>query len=256
MSEYDRGLRKREVEAPALAEVPRVSEWARTALGCAADERQAELLDSGARWLLLCCSRQWGKSTVTAIRVVHHVLFQPGAMVVVAGPAERQSGEFLAKVAGFLRTLGIGWKRDGLNEHSMVLPNGSRLVAVPGREAFIRGFSAVTFLIIDEASKAPDSLYTALTPMLATTDGMLWLMGTPNGQAGFFYEEWVQGGAHWKRMSVPATECGRIGAEFLARERVSKGEDLFRREYLCEFLAGPGQMFTAEMFDACIEKEL
>ena len=169
---------------------------------------------------------------MTAIRVAHHVLFQPGAMVVVAGPAERQSGELLAKVAGFLRRLGIRWKRDGLNEHSMVLENGSRLVAVPGREAYIRGFSAVTFLIIDEASKAPDSLYAALTPMLATTDGMLWLMGTPFGQAGFFYEEWVQGGAHWLRMSVAATECGRIGEEFLARERVSKGEDLFRQEYL------------------------
>ena len=233
-----------------------VSEWARQALGFAADARQAELLDSGARWLLLCCTRQWGKSTVTALRVVHHVLFRPGAMVVVAGPAERQSGEFLAKVAKFLGMLKVEWTRDGLNEHSMVLPNGSRVVAVPGREGFIRGFSAVTFLVIDEASKAADSLYTALTPMLATTDGMIWLVGTPGGQAGFFYEEWVQGGAHWKRMSVPATECGRIGAEFLARERVSMGEDQFRQEYLCEFLAGPGQMFTAEMFNACIEKDI
>ena len=233
-----------------------VSEWARVALGFVADARQAELLDSGAPWVMLCCSRQWGKSTVTAVRAVHHALFHKGAMVVVAGPGKRQSAEFLSKVAGFLRRLGVSWKRDGVNEHSMVLPNGSRLVALPGREEFIRGFSAVTFLIIDEASKAPDSLYTALTPMLATTDGLLWLVGTPNGQAGFFYEEWVQGGTHWKRMSVPATECGRIGAEFLERERVSKGEELFRQEYLCEFVAGPGQMFTAEMIDGCVEPGL
>ena len=245
--------RRRDRPEPGGAEV-RVSEWARTALGFAADARQAELLDSGARWLLLCCSRQWGKSTVTALRVLHHALFQPGAMVVVAGPAERQSGEFLAKVEGFLRKLGEKWKRDRLNEHSIVLRNGSRLVAVPGREEFIRGFSAVTFLVIDEASKAPDSLYTALTPMLATTDGMMWLMGTPNGQTGFFFEEWVQGGPHWQRVSVPATECPRFGAEFLARERVSMGEDVFRREYLCEFLAGPGQMFTAEMIDGCVDE--
>jgi len=226
------------------------------ALGFEADGRQAELLDSGAKWVLLCCSRQWGKSTVTAARAVHHVLFQPGAMVVVAGPGGRQSGELLSKMARFLRILGVRWKRDGVNEHSMVLENGSRVVAVPGREKFIRGFSAVTFLIIDEAGKAPDALYAALTPMLATTDGMLWVMGTPNGQAGFFYEEWVQGGAHWQRMSVPATECARIGAAFLARERISKGEDVFRREFLCEFVAGPGQMFTAEMFDGCIDRDL
>ena len=90
--------------------------------------------------------------------------------------------------------------------------------------------------------------------MLATTDGLLWLTGTPSGQAGFFYEEWMLGGTHWLRMSVPATECARITPEFLERERISKGENLFRQEYLCEFLAGPGQMFTAEMIDGCIEE--
>ncbi|MBL0157370.1 MAG: hypothetical protein IPP47_09760 [Bryobacterales bacterium] len=234
----------------------RISEWARVELRFAADERQAELLDSGARWLLLCCSRQWGKSTVTAIRVVHHAVFRPGAMVVLAGPVERQAAELMGKIAGFLRRLRVPWKRDGVNRHSMVLRNGSRIVAVPGREAFIRGFSAVTFLVIDEAGKAEDALYAALTPMLATTDGMLWVMGTPSGQAGFFYEEWMMGGAHWTRVAVPATECGRIGAEFLERERVSKGEDLFKQEYLCEFLAGPEQMFSAEVIDGCIEENL
>ena len=54
-------------------------------------------------------------------------------------------------------------------------------------------------------------------------------------------------------MPVPATECERIGTEFLKRERISKGENVFRPEYLCEFLAGPGQMFTAEMLDGCID---
>ncbi|MBL0158552.1 MAG: hypothetical protein IPP47_15825, partial [Bryobacterales bacterium] len=96
MGEYYRGLFKR----AAGATDARVSEWARVALGFVADERQAELLDSGVRWLLLCCSRQWGKSTVTAIRVVHHAVFRPGAMIVLAGPVERQSAELMEKVAG------------------------------------------------------------------------------------------------------------------------------------------------------------
>lgn len=253
MGEYSRGLKKK-AETAGEAEMPEVSGWARVALGFDADERQAEVLDSGARWVLLCCTRQWGKSTVTAVRVVHHALFHAGAVVVMAGPGERQACLLMEKVAGFLRMVGMRWRRDGVNEHSMVLENGAYLVALPGREAYIRGFSGVTFLVIDEASKAADALYTALTPMLATTDGLLWMMGTPSGQAGFFYEEWVEGGAHWKRVAVPATECARISGEFLARERVSMGEERFRQEYLCEFLAGPGQMFTAEMFDGCVEE--
>ena len=42
------------------------------------------------------------------------------------------------------------------------LPNGSRIVGLPGKEANIRGYSA-NLLIIDEASRVPDDLYKALS---------------------------------------------------------------------------------------------
>ena len=81
----------------------------------------------------------------------------------------------------------------------------SRVVGLPGNEATVRGFSAVSLLLIDEASRVPDELYHALRPMLAVSDGGLWLMRTPHGKAGFFYEEWERGGPGWER--VRATGC-------------------------------------------------
>jgi hypothetical protein len=42
--------------------------------------------------------------------------------------------------------------------------------------------------------------------------GDLWLMSTPNGKRGFFWDEWDHGGEEWERISVPATECPRSRA--------------------------------------------
>jgi hypothetical protein len=113
---------------------------------------------------LLNCSRQWGKSTVTAARAVHRAYCIP---VMVVSPTARQSGEFLRKAAGFARRLGIRPRGDGDNEISLRFPNGSRIVGLPGMEDTVRGFSAVSLMLIDEASRVSDDLYQAVRPMLA-----------------------------------------------------------------------------------------
>ena len=50
------------------------------------------------------------------------------------------------------------------------------------------GFSAVSPLVIDEAVRVPDTTYHALRPMLIQSSGDLWLLSTPLGKRGFFYE--------------------------------------------------------------------
>ena len=70
-----------------------------------------------------------------------------------------------------MRRLGIRPKGDGDNEMSLALPNGSRIVGLPGNEATVRGFSAVSLLLVDEAARVSDDLYLAIRPMLAVSDG-------------------------------------------------------------------------------------
>jgi hypothetical protein len=185
-------------------------DFARERLGFEPDERQSEVLDSSIRRGLLNCTRQWGKSTVTAVKAVHRAYSEAGSLTLVLSPSARQSAEFVRKAAGFLRRLGIKPRGDGDNETSLLLPNGSRIVGLPGVEATVRGFSAVGLLLIDEASRVPDELYKAVRPMLATGGGDLWLMSTPCGKRGFFHDAWERGGSKWTRVRVPATECPRI----------------------------------------------
>ncbi len=114
-------------------------EFARTQLQFEPDERQAEVLASTARRGILNCTRQWGKSTVTAAKAIHRAYTQAESLVVVASPSERQSGEWMLKAERLLGTLGVRSKGDGVNRLSLTLPNGSRIVGLPGRDDKIRG---------------------------------------------------------------------------------------------------------------------
>jgi hypothetical protein len=154
--------------------------FAQKRLAFAADPRQKAVLQSSAHRMLLNCTRQWGKSTVCGIKALHRALTKPEALVIVAGPAERQSGEFLRKIEMHLHALGIEPRGDGYNDSSLRLPNGSRILGLPGKmHKTIRGFSALSLLIVDEAAQVSDELYAALRPMLATSSGYLWLLSTP-----------------------------------------------------------------------------
>src|SRR5262245_57429410 len=91
------------------------AKFARERLDFHPDEKQKRVLRSESKRGILNCSRQWGKSTVTAAKAVHRAYFDAGSLVLVVSPSERQSGEFLRKAQGFVRRLGLEAKGDGLN---------------------------------------------------------------------------------------------------------------------------------------------
>lgn len=215
------------------------------------DPAQQTVLRRGRRGIVNC-TRQWGKSTVTALKAVHRAWSAPESLVLVLSPSGRQTGEFLRKAAAFVRKLKAPVRGDGDNELSLLLPNNSRIVGLPGNETTTRGFSAVSLLLIDEAARVPDEIYFAMRPTLAVADGDLWLMSTPNGKAGFFWEEWEQGGEVWQRVTVAAEDCPRIPARFLAEERARLGDRWFRQEYNCEFLDRDGAIFPRDLIDAAL----
>jgi hypothetical protein len=224
------------------------------------DPRQSELLRTDSKRCIVNCTRQWGKSTVTAVKAVHRAFFYPDSLILAISPSARQSAEFLRKSARFIRKLGIRVKGDGDNDISISLANGSRIVGLPNTEDRIRGFSAVSLLVIDEASRVSDKIYHAVRPMVAVgrsgRGGDLWLMSTPNGKRGFFWDVWSKGGPEWTRITVPATECPRISKDFLAEEQRSNADRFFRQEYMCEFLDTDDGAFSEDWIEAAISGDV
>jgi hypothetical protein len=228
-------------------------EFARVRLGFEPDERQALVLRSNAKRGILNCSRQWGKSTVAAVMAVHRAYSRAGSLVLVASPSGRQSAEFLGKAEELARKLGIVPRGDGHNEISLLFPNGSRIVGLPATESTGRGFSKVSLLLIDEAARMEDRLYRMLRPMLAVGQGDLWLMSTPCGKRGFFYETWAFGGPEWLKVSATVLECERISKAYLEEERGAMGAMSFAQEFLCEFTGSEGSLFDRDLVEACLD---
>jgi hypothetical protein len=109
--------------------------------------------------------------------------------------------------------------------------------------------------LTDEAARVSDDLYHSVRPMLAVSNGRLVALSTPFGQRGWFYEAW-HGPEPWFRVKVPATDCPRISAEFLAAERRALGPRWYAMEYGLEFLGLAGAVFDAADVDAALRPGL
>jgi hypothetical protein len=112
----------------------------------------------------------------------------------------------------------------------------------------------VNLLIIDEAARVDDDTYNAVKPMLATSDGTIMLLSTPNGQRGFFHKAWTSE-PEWERFSVNADSCERISKAFLAEQRMSYDENTFRQEFMCEFHAADNSTFDPEWVRGCVSED-
>ena len=187
---------------------------------------------------------------------VHRAYTRKGCTVLVASPSGRQSGELVMKAEAMLGVMGISTQGDGNNDRSLELPNGSRIVGLPENPEKIRGFSAVSLLLIDEAAQVEEATYLALRPMLAVSNGDLWLMSTPYGKQGFFYNRWEHGGPEWLRIGVKATECPRISKEFLEEERREMGAAWFGQEYMGEFVDNGSTVFGRDVVEAALDSSV
>lgn len=214
------------------------------AVGVDPDPPQSHVLRSSAPRILLNCTRQFGKSTVAALKGAHRALYLPNRLVLCVSPTDRQSAELFEKISHFVRRAPYAPKRVEDNKRSMRLSNGSRVVSLPGSADTIRGYSGPHLVIVDEAAFCEDALFGAVGPMLVVSRGDLVMLSTPYGKRGQFYEAWENGGDDFERISVPASQCARITGETLERERRTMPDWLFRQEYGCEFVETLDAVFT------------
>lgn len=205
---------------------------------------QARLLQSGARYVMLNCSRQAGKSTAAAVLCLWQALFFPNSLIVVFGTVGRQANEILVKVQEFIDLLPERPDLKGDSVNKLAFKNGSRIIALPSTQRNIRGFAA-QLVIMDEASEAPDSLFRAVAPMIIASKGRLVIMSTPAGQRGFFHSLWSQALKGWDLIEAPWQQVPWHDPADIAMQRTML-QELFAQEFECQFLAaGIGNLYSA-----------
>lgn len=219
------------------------------------DAWQAQLLQWNGKQILLNCARQSGKSTTTSLLAVYKAVYNPGSLILLISPSLRQSSELFRKVADWLSRIPDMPRLLEDNRLSCTLANHSRIISLPSSEATIRGYSAVSLAIFDEASRIDDQLYFSVRPMLAISGGGLIAMSTPFGKRGWWWTAWSNGGDEWSRIQVHASQNPRISKEFLESERRALGDWWWLQEYDCTFQEQIGSVFSYDVvMDAMSDK--
>jgi hypothetical protein len=186
-----------------------------------------------------------------ACKALHLALTTPGSLTLLVSPSLRQSQELFRKVVHAFAALGYLIPLESETKLAYELVNGSRLIALPGKEQTLRGYSDVNMLIIDEAARVRDEDFYAVTPMLMVSRGRLVALSTPYGKRGWWYQAWSSG-EDWERIQVTAQECSRILPEDLERERHSLPRAVFEQEYGCVFGDAEDSVFASADLQACL----
>lgn len=221
------------------------------------DKWQRELLTKYPTRSLLLCSRQSGKSTVSAVLALYHAVVYNNSLILIISKAFRQAEELFRKMKDGIKFVEendiISIEHE--TQRSIQFNNGSRILSLPGRQETVRAYSKVAYLIIDEAAQVPDELYKTIRPMLAVSKGNIIGMSTPYGKRGWFYNAWING-KDWYKVRITAEDCPRITDEFLKEELREIGEWWVKQEYFCEFVDSEEQIFSYDDIEGCVCDDL
>jgi hypothetical protein len=252
-------LKRQRTPPPAVPTLPSISavELWQQAMGSDPDDWQEAVLKSDDPRIILNCARQSGKSSVVALKALHIGLYEPRSLILLLSRSLRQSAELGRKVFDCYHTAGRGAiPPEAETKLALELSNGSRILCLPGGdEAAIRGFSGVRCLVLDEASRIPDTLWVAVRPMIAVSGGSIMLLSTPFGRRGFFYRVWAES-QRWLKIQVTAKQCPRLTSEFLQEELIELGERWYLQEYGCQFVETVGQVFSDAAIDAAFRDDI
>ena len=209
--------------------------------------------------LTLRTGRQVGKSEVVSAKAEKFAREHPGTTTMIIAASQRQSSLLFEKVRAridlnILKDPNYELAYDNVQKPTLTritFTNGSKIYSLPtGRTGhFIRGFT-IDLLIADEAAYIPESVWTAVTPMMAVSRkerGLGWtiLLSTPFGKGGYFFESFKD--KDFKAIHVSSEDCKRIPKAFLKKEKQRMTKAEYRQEYQGEFTDEWNQFFTTDL---------
>jgi hypothetical protein len=171
-------------------------------LGFKPYEWQKAILRSPHKRKVINGARQAGKSTIVSAKPCHIAKHYPGSVSIIIAATEKQAFLDMEKVRDFIAHDPQYPKRERLSEHLITLAYGSWIMVVPATEKAARGPSAPRLILLDEASRIEDIVYTSgVIPMLTENpDCELISISTPNGKQGFFYKSFNN--PKWERYEI------------------------------------------------------
>lgn len=252
---------RRTTKASEVSERPSTRESKPRTKGLKLDKWQEEVLGTQGN-LLLCTGRQVGKTTIFSQKASQYMMDNPGSRIIVVSLTEDQAELIISMMLNFIESsdkLCIARKAKRPTKRRIILKNGSQVLSRPVGTTgdAVRGFTG-DILIIDEASRMPESVFTAAKPTLLTTGGKIWMCSTPFGKQGYFYESWLNKHDRFKVFHISSEQVikerpissswtetqSKQAQEMLDEEKLDMGELAYRQEYLGEFMDDLRRFFS------------
>jgi hypothetical protein len=210
-------------------------------------------VESDARFSWCCWSRQIGKSFTKSLRrLLRGILRRQNQIFLSAGL--RQSRELMMKVRQHCQVLNIASAESGrpllegmtAGSLSLELPNGVRIIALPANPHTARGYTGDVFL--DEFAMHRDDreIWAAVFPSVLRGGGELDVASTPKGRDNLF--ALLRDNPQFAHSVVTLPEAVAAGLKVDPDEirRSMHDEELYRQEFLCEFLDEASALLTYE----------
>lgn len=212
------------------------------------DFNQEEVLKANGN-IVLRSGRQCGKSTVISVKAGEFAVKNRKKTILVIASVERQAYLLFEKILSYLLDNYKSYVMQGKDRPTksrVKLKNGSIIYCLPtGLTGHgIRGYT-VDLLIADEAAFIPEEVWSAVTPMLSTTEGQIILLSTPFGKDSYFYRCFQD--SSFKKFHWSSEDCPRINKEFLKREKERMSRLQYAQEYLGEFVDELLQFFPTDL---------
>lgn len=224
------------------------------------------------RFKIELASRQTGKDFTTQGEIAADI-FARKTDWMVAAPSERQSlsslrqGKIWVEAFGLMIEDLIETREAGpqslLKSAEIVLSNGSRVTAVPGKPDTVRGESANVLLTEFDFFENPQATWRGILPSITNSlrggEKRLRCVSTPNGKNGKMFELFEGTGKNkerrldWSRYKVTIYDAVLMGlpTDWLELQDILDDAEGWAQEYEVQFIDASGVLLPYDLIGLC-----
>jgi predicted phage terminase large subunit-like protein len=189
-----------------------------------------------ARYKVVACGRQWGKTVLGAVACLVEAL--KGGEVWWVGPT------FPVAIHGWRKVLELagqipGVKIEGRPMPSVILPGGGRIEMKSSNDPHSLRGATLSGVVFDEAAFAQPEAWQYLQPTLAIRQGWAIFISTPSG-TNWFFDLYESAGSlgEWMRWRLPSTSSPWFPPSEIERAKQTMTSQKLAQEYGAEFISG------------------
>jgi hypothetical protein len=205
------------------------------------------------RFTIAKLPRQSGKSTTVVSYILHYILFNPSVNVGILANKQAVARDLLAKIKTAYEYL-PKWIQQGVgewNKGSIILENGSKVVASATSSSAIRGGS-YNLILLDEFAFIPpgiaEDFFSSAYPTISSGQTTkVVIVSTPKG-LNMFYKLWVE--AEEKRnefvpIEVHWSDIPGRDTKWKEQQIRNTSEEQFRQEFECDFIGSSDTLISS-----------